>query len=105
MKRTLCLYIDAEVAAEAKKLAEELGISLSQLAEEALAVYTAALTRRTKRQQQQPRQQPQQPPPQQSPPQPQPPSPPQSAASQLPPNVPTFLQNNAWVAALRSKGG
>ena len=57
MKRTLCLYIDAEVAAEAKKLAEELGISLSQLAEEALAVYTAALARRTRKPQLQPRQQ------------------------------------------------
>ncbi len=105
MKRTICLYIDAEVAAEAKKLAEELGISLSQLAEEALAVYTAALTRRTRKPQPQPQQQPQQPPPQQSPPQPQPPPPPPAAASQLPPNVPAFLQNNAWVAALRSRGG
>jgi pyruvate/2-oxoglutarate dehydrogenase complex dihydrolipoamide acyltransferase (E2) component len=89
MKRTLCLYIDAEVAAEAKKLAEELGISLSQLAEEALAVYTAALTRRTKKTQPQPQQQP-------------PPQPPPPAAA--PPNAPAFLQNNAWVAALKSKG-
>jgi pyruvate/2-oxoglutarate dehydrogenase complex dihydrolipoamide acyltransferase (E2) component len=96
MKRTLCLYIDAEVAAEAKKLAEELGISLSQLAEEALAVYTAALTRRTKKTQPQPQQQP--------PPQPPPPSPPPPPAA-APPNAPAFLQNNAWVAALRSKGG
>jgi len=96
MKRTLCLYIDAEVAAEAKKLAEELGISLSQLAEEALAVYTAALTRRTKKTQPQPQQQP--------PPQPPPPSPPPPPAA-VPPNAPAFLQNNAWVAALRSKGG
>jgi pyruvate/2-oxoglutarate dehydrogenase complex dihydrolipoamide acyltransferase (E2) component len=96
MKRTLCLYIDAELAAEAKKLAEELGISLSQLAEEALAVYTAALTRRTKKTQPQPQQQP--------PPQPPPPSPPPPPAA-APPNAPAFLQNNAWVAALRSKGG
>jgi pyruvate/2-oxoglutarate dehydrogenase complex dihydrolipoamide acyltransferase (E2) component len=96
MKRTLCLYIDAEVAAEAKKLAEELGISLSQLAEEALAIYTAALTRRTKKPQPQPQQQP--------PPQPPPlATPPPPAAA--PPNAPAFLQNNAWVAALRSKGG
>ena len=94
MKRTLCLYIDAEVAAEAKKLAEELGISLSQLAEEALAIYTAALTRRRKPQ---PQPQQQQPPPQQPPPPPPPAAP--------PPNAPAFLQNNAWVAALRSKGG
>ncbi len=101
MKRTLCLYIDAEVAAEAKKLAEELDISLSQLAEEALAIYTAALTRRTKKPQLQPQQQ--QSPPQ--PPQPQPPSPPPAAAAQLPPNAPAFLQNNAWVAALRNRGG
>ncbi|MFZ8840829.1 MAG: hypothetical protein ACO2PM_18325 [Pyrobaculum sp.] len=100
MKRTLCLYIDAEVAAEARKLAEELGISLSQLAEEALAVYTAALTRRTRKMQPQLQQQQlssHTPPP--------PPPPPQPAASQLPPNAPAFLQNNAWVAALRSKGG
>jgi pyruvate/2-oxoglutarate dehydrogenase complex dihydrolipoamide acyltransferase (E2) component len=96
VKRTLCLYIDAEVAAEAKKLAEELGISLSQLAEEALAVYTAALTRRTKKTQSQPQQQP--------PPQPPPPSPPPPPAAG-PPNAPAFLQNNAWVAALRSRGG
>jgi len=89
MKRTLCLYIDTEVAAEAKKLAEELGISLSQLAEEALAVYTSALTRRTKKPQQ--------------PPAPPPPPPPPVAAP--PSNVPAFLQNNAWIAALRSKGG
>ena len=95
MKRTLCLYIDAEVAAEAKKLAEELGISLSQLAEEALAVYTAALTRRTKKPQPQPQHQP--------PPQPPPPSPPPPPAA-VPPNAPAFLQNNAWVAALRSRG-
>ena len=102
MKRTLCLYIDAEVAAEAKKLAEELGISLSQLAEEALAVYTAALTRRTRTPQPQPQQQhlSSQPPPQ---PPPSPPS--QPAASQLPPNAPAFLRNNTWVAALRGKGG
>jgi pyruvate/2-oxoglutarate dehydrogenase complex dihydrolipoamide acyltransferase (E2) component len=98
MKRTLCLYIDAEVAAEAKKLAEELGISLSQLAEEALAVYTAALTRRTRKPQPRPQQQ-------QPPPQPPPPPPPQPAAALPPPNAPAFLQNNAWVAALRSKGG
>jgi pyruvate/2-oxoglutarate dehydrogenase complex dihydrolipoamide acyltransferase (E2) component len=96
MKRTLCLYIDAELAAEAKKLAEELGISLSQLAEEALAIYTAALTRRTKKTQPQLQQQP--------PPQPPPPSPPPPPAA-APPNAPAFLQNNAWVAALRSKGG
>jgi hypothetical protein len=87
MKRTICLYIDAEVAAEAKKLAEELGISLSQLAEEALAIYTAVLTRRARK----PR------PPQQQPS----PQPPQPAA---PSNVPAFLQNNVWVAALRSRG-
>jgi outer membrane biosynthesis protein TonB len=95
MKRTLCLYIDAEVAAEAKKLAEELGISLSQLAEEALAIYTATLTRRTKKPQPQPQQQ------QLSPQQPPPPPPPATP----PPNAPAFLQNNAWIAALRSKGG
>ena len=100
MKRTLCLYIDAEVAAEARKLAEELGVSLSQLAEEALAVYTAALTRRTRKTQPQPQQKQfsSQPPPP-------PPPPPQPAASQPPPNAPAFLQNNAWVAALRSRGG
>jgi hypothetical protein len=97
MKRTLCLYIDAEVAAEAKKLAEELGISLSQLAEEALAVYTAALTRRTKKQQQPPPQPPAPPPP------PQPPSPPPAPAP-TPPEAPAFLRNNAWVTALRSRG-
>jgi pyruvate/2-oxoglutarate dehydrogenase complex dihydrolipoamide acyltransferase (E2) component len=94
MKRTLCLYIDAEVTAEAKKLAEELGISLSQLAEEALAIYTATLTRRTKKPQPQPQQQQ---------PLPQPSAPPPSPTP--PPNVPAFLQNNAWIAALRSKGG
>ena len=98
MKRTICLYMDAEAAAEARKLAEELGISLSQLAEEALAVYTAALTRRTKKtQRQQASPQP--------PPQPPPPPQPQPAASQPPPSAPAFLQNNAWVAALRNKGG
>jgi len=91
MKRTLCLYIDAEVAAEAKKLAEELGISLSQLAEEALAIYTSALTRRKKPQPQQ-----------QQPPQQPPPTPPPPPAA---PPPPAFLQNNAWVAALRNKGG
>jgi pyruvate/2-oxoglutarate dehydrogenase complex dihydrolipoamide acyltransferase (E2) component len=98
MKRTICLYIDAEVAAEARKLAEELGISLSQLAEEALAVYTAALTRRTRKTQRQ--QLSSQPPPQLPPP-----PPPQPAASQPQPTAPAFLQNNAWVAALRSRGG
>ena len=102
MKRTICLYIDAEVAAEAKKLAEELGISLSQLAEEALAVYTAALTRRTRTPQPQPQQQQLS---SQPSPQPPPSPPPQPAASQPPPNAPAFLQNNAWVAALRSRGG
>ena len=102
MKRTLCIYIDAEVVAEAKKLAEELGISLSQLAEEALAVYTAALTRRTKKTLPQQRQHPS---PQQQPTsQPPPPPPPPATATQPPPNAPTFLQNNAWVAALRSRG-
>jgi len=99
MKRTLCLYIDVEVAAEARKLAEELGISLSQLTEEALAIYIAVLTRRTRKALQR-----QQPPPQQQPPPP-PSSPPPAAAPQLPPNAPAFLQNNAWVAALRNKGG
>jgi hypothetical protein len=102
MKRTLCLYIDAEVVAEAKKLAEELGISLSQLAEEALAVYTAALIRRTKKtlpqqRQHSPQQQPTSQPPL--------PPPPPATATQPPPNAPAFLQNNVWVAALRSKGG
>jgi pyruvate/2-oxoglutarate dehydrogenase complex dihydrolipoamide acyltransferase (E2) component len=102
MKRTLCLYIDAEVAAEARKLAEELGISLSQLAEEALAIYTAALTRRTRKPQPQQRQ----PPPQQPSPQPLPPLPPPAAAAapQPPSDVPAFLRNNAWVTALRNRG-
>jgi len=94
MKRTLCLYIDAEVVAEAKKLAEELGISLSQLA--------AALIRRTKKtlpqqRQHSPQQQPTSQPPL--------PPPPPATATQPPPNAPAFLQNNVWVAALRSKGG
>jgi len=102
MKRTLCIYVDVEVVAEAKKLAEELGISLSQLAEEALAVYTAALTRRTKKAlpQQRQRPSPQQQPTSQPPPHP----PPPATAAQLPPNAPAFLQNNVWVAALRSRG-
>jgi hypothetical protein len=79
-KKTVCLYLDAELLAEAAELAKARGQSLSGLVEDVLRLYVALGRPKEVA-----------PPP--PPPQPQPQEPPQ----------PPHLLNNAWVSVLRSK--
>jgi hypothetical protein len=82
-KKTVCLYLDAELLAEAAEQAKARGTSLSGLVEEALRLYVA-YTRLV------------QPKKEAAPPPPQPSSP--------PPAQPPHLVNNAWVSVLRARG-
>jgi hypothetical protein len=105
-KKTVCIYIDAELVEEAAKAAEERGVPLSWLVEDALRLYVLYVLRR--------------------------PEPPKKAkraskkpqagdahreavgessphnessphAPAAPPQLPPHLQNNAWIAVLRSR--
>jgi hypothetical protein len=83
-KKTMCLYLDAELLAEAAELAKARNTSLSRLVEEALRLYVA-YTRLV-----QPKKEAA------------PPTPPPRPSSQ-PPAQPPHLQNNAWVSMLRAR--
>ncbi|NAZ33394.1 MAG: ribbon-helix-helix protein, CopG family [Pyrobaculum sp.] len=81
-KKTVCLYLDAELLAEAAELAKARGTSLSGFVEEALRLYVIyARLVQPKREA--------------APPTPQTPS--------QPPAHPP-LQNNVWVSVLRARG-
>jgi hypothetical protein len=83
-KKTVCLYLDAELLAEAAELAKARNTPLSRLAEEALRLYVvyARLLQPKKEAA--------------------PPTPPPRPSSQ-PPAQPPHLQNNAWVSMLRAR--
>jgi hypothetical protein len=84
-KKTACLYLDAELLAEAAELAKARNTSLSGLAEDALRLYVAyARLSQPKKEA--------------APPTPQP-----QPSSQSPAQPPHLL-NNAWVSVLRAKG-
>lgn len=114
-RRTVCLYLDSSLVDEARKAAEARGASLSELAEEAISLYLQLLDQlrfdqlRTPRRAARGRPAAEAPtarPPQPSAPSPPPPTTPPSPtppAPQLPPSAPPHLQNNAWVAVLRSR--
>jgi hypothetical protein len=113
-RKTVCIYVDAELVEEAAKAAEERGTSLSSLVEEALRLYVAYVlrrppeprARRAKRVNRKPQAE----------------GAPREAASAggsslhtydasqssphapaASPQLPPHLQNNAWVAVLRSR--
>ena len=114
-RRTVCLYLNSSLVDEARKAAEARGASLSELAEEAISLYLQLFDQlRTPRAAkgrpaaEAPTARPPQPsapspslsttpPPAAPPPSPTPPAP------QLPPSAPQHLQNNAWIAVLRSR--
>ena len=117
MRRTVCLYLDSGLLEEARKAAEARGASLSELAEEAISLYLQLLGRnfgrapprsaRGRPAAEAPTARPPQPsapsPPPPTTPPAAPPPPPTPPAPQLPPSAPPHLQNNAWVAVLRSR--
>jgi len=82
-KKTVCLYLDVELLAEAAELAKARNTTLSRFVEEALRLYAvyARLSQPKK---------------EAAPPPPQP--------SSQPPAQPPHLQNNAWVSVLRARG-
>jgi hypothetical protein len=83
-KKTVCLYLDAELLAEAAELAKARDTSLSRLVEEALRLYVAyARLSQPKKEAAPPT----------TPPQP----------SSPPPAQPPHLLNNAWVSVLRAR--
>lgn len=114
-RRTVCLYLDSSLVEEARKAAEARGASLSELAEEAISLYLQLFDQlRTPRRAAKGRPAAEAPtarPPQPSAPSPSlPATPPPAApptqtapAPQLPPSAPPHLQNNAWIAVLRSR--
>ena len=110
-RRTVCLYLDSSLLEEARKAAEVRGASLSELAEEAISLYLQLFDQlRTPHRAAGGRPAAEAPtarPPQPSAPSPSlpttPPPPPTPPAPQLPPSAPPHLQNNAWVAVLRSR--
>jgi len=81
-RKTVCLYVDAELLAEAAELAKAREVSLSRFVEDALRLYVA-YTRLS------------QPKKEAAPPPPQTPG---------PPAQPPHLLNNAWVSVLRARG-
>jgi len=111
-RRTVCLYLDSSLLEEARKVAEAQGASLSELAEEALRLYlqlfdrgqlraprrTASGRPAAKAPTAAPPSLPSAPPPHQPPP-----APPAQAQPPPQPPAPPHLQNNAWVAVLRSR--
>lgn len=82
-KKTACLYLDAELLAEAAELAKTRNTSLSGLVEEALRLYVAYTRLQPKKEAA-------------------PPTPPPHPSSQ-PPAQPQHLLNNAWVSVLRAR--
>lgn len=108
-RRTVCLYLDSGLLEEARKTAEAQGASLSELAEEAISLYLQLLGRLGRAPPRSARGRPAAEAPTARPPQPSAPSPPPTTppaappAPQLPPSAPPHLQNNAWVAVLRSR--
>jgi len=84
-KKTVCLYLDAELLAEAAELVKARGTSLSGFVEEALRLYVIYMRLI------QPKKEVASPTP---PPQP----------SSQPPAQPPHLLNNAWVSVLRARG-
>ncbi len=84
-KKTVCLYINAELLAEAAELAKARNTSLSGLVEDALRLYVAYARLGRPRKEATP-----------------PTLPPQP--SNQPPAQPPHLLNNAWVLMLRARG-
>jgi len=83
-KKTACLYLDAELLAEAAELAKARNMSLSGLAEEALRLYVVyARLVQPKKEAASPA------------------APPQTPGQ--PPAQPPHLLNNAWVSVLRAR--
>ncbi len=106
-RKTVCIYVDAELVEEAAKAAEAQGTSLSGLVEEALRLYVLYVLRRPEPRKRAGRRKP----PAGSPRREAAPAvnepPLQGSASvapqSAPPQLPPHLQNNAWVAVLRSR--
>jgi hypothetical protein len=83
-KKTVCLYLDVDLLAEAAELAKARDTSLSGLVEEALRLYVVyARLGRPKKEAA-------------------PPTPPPQTPGQ-PPAQPPHLLNNAWVSMLRAR--
>jgi hypothetical protein len=84
-KKTVCLYLDVELLAEAAELAKARNTTLSRFVEEALRLYAvyARLIQPKKEAA--------------------PPTPPPQPSSQ-PSAQPPHLLNNAWVSVLRARG-
>ena len=113
-RKTLCIYVDAGLAGEAAKAAEERGVSLSWLVEDALRLYVLFL-RRPEPQARRAKRAGRKPPsgrreeaaPADSPCGPQgcaSAAAPQSGSDpQASPQLPPHLQNNNWIAVLRSR--
>jgi len=111
-RRTVCIYVDSELVEEAAKAAEAQGVSLSGLVEEALRLYVAYVLRRPEPRRGRAKKADREAPTGNahreafpagsslqgaSSPPPSPPPPPST------PQLPPHLQNNAWVAVLRSR--
>jgi hypothetical protein len=90
-KKTVCLYLDAELLAEAAELAKARNTSLSGLAEDALRLYVAYMRLSQKK-----TAQPEAPPHRLA----QPPTP---SRPPEPPAQPPHLLNNVWVSVLRAR--
>ncbi len=83
-KKTICLYLDVELLAEAAELAKARNTSLSGLVEEVLRLYVAYARLQPKKDAASP-------------------TPPPQTPGQ-PPAQPPHLLNNAWVSMLRARG-
>ena len=112
-RKTLCIYVDAGLADEAAKAAEERGVSLSWLVEDALRLYVLYVLRRPEPQARRARRAGRRPPSSRGEAPADSPCGPQGCASaaapqsgsdpQASPQLPPHLQNNAWIAVLRSR--
>jgi hypothetical protein len=114
-RKTVCIYIDAELVEEAAKVAEERGVSLSWIVEDALRLYVAYVLRRPEPQARRTKKVGRKKPPaetsrrevfsadslRESSLQSCATDVPQGASA--PHQLPPHLQNNAWIAVLRSR--
>jgi hypothetical protein len=114
-RKTVCIYIDAELVEEAAKAAEERGASLSCIVEDALRLYVLYVLRRPEPQARRTKKAGREKPPAEAPSregasadslresslQSRAADTPQGASA--PHQLPPHLQNNAWIAVLRSR--
>jgi len=107
-RKTVCIYVDAELVEELTKAAKEQEVSLSALVEDALRLYVLYVLRRPEPRRGRAKKANREPPtgkphreviPAGNPCEPSL----QSCPQQAPPQLPPHLQNNAWIAVLRSR--